>query len=133
MSSSASAAPARAPVAAAPRLVVLYVRDVALSRAFYEKLFGPPLEASGDFAMFDAGGLRLAIWNVAKVEPAARHAPGGFELCAPVSEAQVSALHAEWAARGVVIAQAPTRLDFGFNFLALDPDGHRLRVFHPAD
>jgi predicted enzyme related to lactoylglutathione lyase len=30
------------------------------------------------------------------------------------------------------VAQPPTRMDFGFTFLALDPDGHRLRVFAPA-
>ena len=28
--------------------------------------------------------------------------------------------------------QAPTDLDFGRTFVALDPDGHRLRVFAPA-
>ena len=38
----------------------------------------------------------------------------------------------EWRARGVEIAQPPTRLDFGYAFLGLDPDGNRLRVFAPA-
>jgi catechol 2,3-dioxygenase-like lactoylglutathione lyase family enzyme len=28
--------------------------------------------------------------------------------------------------------QSPTELDFGRTFVALDPDGHRLRVFAPA-
>ena len=27
---------------------------------------------------------------------------------------------------------APTAMDFGFTFVALDPDGHRLRVFAPG-
>jgi hypothetical protein len=31
--------------------------------------------------------------------------------------------------RGLPIAQAPTAMDFGPTFVALDPDGHRLRVF----
>jgi hypothetical protein len=26
----------------------------------------------------------------------------------------------------------PTKMDFGTTFVALDPDGHRLRVFAPA-
>ncbi len=30
------------------------------------------------------------------------------------------------------IAQPPTAMDFGLTFVALDPDGHRLRVFAPA-
>jgi hypothetical protein len=30
------------------------------------------------------------------------------------------------------IAQAPTAMDFGMTFVALDPDGHRLRVFAPV-
>ena len=117
-----------------PNLVVLYVADVARSRAFYEPLFGAPLEATENFAMFDMGaGLRLATWNVAMVEPRARLAPGGCELCAAVSEPEVVALHAAFAARGVAIAQAPTRMDFGLTFVALDPDGCRLRVFCPSE
>ena len=116
-----------------PALVLLYVADVARSRAFYEPLFGAPLEATDNFAMLKMGsGFRLALWNVAKVEPRATLAPGGGELCAAVEEAEVQPLHDAWAARGVTIAQAPTQMDFGFTFVALDPDGHRLRVFHPA-
>jgi predicted enzyme related to lactoylglutathione lyase len=117
-----------------PRLIVLYVRDVAASRAFYEPIFGAPLEATADFAMFETGaGLRLAVWAVETVAPAARLAPGGCEICAPMAEADVLRLHRDWSARGVAIAQEPTRLDFGLSVLALDPDGHRLRLFHPAD
>ena len=46
--------------------------------------------------------------------------------------AAVQQLHADWDAKGLRIAQAPTDLDFGHTFVALDPDGHRLRVFAPA-
>ena len=34
-------------------------------------------------------------------------------------------------AAGVPIAQAPVALDFGYTFVGLDPDGHRLRMFVP--
>jgi predicted enzyme related to lactoylglutathione lyase len=44
----------------------------------------------------------------------------------------VEALHADWQGLGVPIAQPPATLDFGRSFVALDPDGHRLRVFKPA-
>jgi predicted enzyme related to lactoylglutathione lyase len=33
---------------------------------------------------------------------------------------------------GVAIAQKPVEMDFGYTFTALDPDGHRLRVFAPG-
>jgi hypothetical protein len=39
---------------------------------------------------------------------------------------------ARWQALGARIAQAPTKMDFGFTGVALDPDGRRLRAFAPA-
>ena len=39
---------------------------------------------------------------------------------------------ARWRALGARVAQPPTRMDFGFAGVALDPDGHRLRAFAPA-
>jgi hypothetical protein len=33
---------------------------------------------------------------------------------------------------GLRIIQEPVKMDFGFTFTAADPDGHRLRVFAPA-
>ena len=53
---------------------------------------------------------------------------GGFEIV----RADVDAQHVDWRKRGLPIAQAPTTMDFGRTFVALDPDGHRLRVFAPA-
>ncbi len=62
--------------------------------------------------------------------PAHGRAGGGGELAFPVADrAAVLALHADWAGRGLPILQAPADLDFGYTFVALDPDGHRLRVF----
>ena len=77
-------------------------------------------------------GVMLGLWSRRTVEPAATPAGGG-ELGFPVGDdAAVDALHADWARRGMTIAQAPTKLDFGRTFVALDPDGHRLRVFAPS-
>ena len=47
-------------------------------------------------------------------------------------EAALEAAHARWSAQGVAIAQKPTRMDFGYTFVGLDPDGHRIRAFAPA-
>ena len=48
------------------------------------------------------------------------------------SHAAVAPLRMSRIDRGVKIAQAPTRMDFGYTFLGLDPDGHRVRVFAPG-
>ena len=43
--------------------------------------------------------------------------------------ATVDTIHARWAKHKTTIAQQPTTMDFGYAFTAVDPDGHRLRVF----
>lgn len=113
---------------------ILYVRDVAASVAFYAPLIGAPVEASPGFAMFAfPSGARLGLWKSAGVAPTPNAAPGASEIALMVAPADVDALHAEWSGRGIAVAQPPTDMDFGRTFLALDPDGHRLRVFAPGD
>ncbi len=113
---------------------ILYVRDLEASVAFYAAIVGDPVERSPGFAMFvfDSGA-RLGLWTADAVAPKPEGGPGACELSAATSRAMVDALHAQWAARGVAIAQAPTQMDFGYTFAARDPDGHRLRVFAPGD
>ena len=41
-------------------------------------------------------------------------------------------VHAEWTARGIVVAEPLSDQEFGRSFVALDPDGTRLRVLRPA-
>ena len=114
--------------------IILYVEDVAASQAFYARTLGrPAIESSPAFAMIPAApGVMLGLWRRDEVRPDAR-APGGGEIAfALENDAGVDAAHTEWRDRGVKIAQTPTRMDFGYTFLALDPDGHRLRVFAPG-
>ncbi len=113
--------------------VLLHVDSPAASAAFYADLLGrPPVEASPTFAMFKAGdGLMLGLWSRHTVEPAATM-PGGSEIAFTVAdETAVRDLHADWSARGLILLQPPTTMDFGHTFVARDPDGHRLRVFAP--
>jgi catechol 2,3-dioxygenase-like lactoylglutathione lyase family enzyme len=81
-------------------------------------------------------GVRLGLWSRATVEPAATTPAGGGgggELAFTVPDPEaVRRTHAEWAWRGLTIAQPPSEMDFGHTFVALDPDGHRLRVYAPA-
>jgi predicted enzyme related to lactoylglutathione lyase len=118
-----------------PNFVILYVKDPSASAAFYADLLGrAPAEASPTFAMFAlSSGVMLGLWSRDNVAPAVTAPPGGWELAIAMPDADaVRAAHADWSRRKLKIAQAPTAMDFGFTFVALDPDGHRLRVFAPA-
>ena len=118
-----------------PNLVILYVDSPPASAAFYSDLLGlRPVESSPTFAMFAmAFGATLGLWARRAVQPAATITGGGGELAFSVSDAgAVRALHTEWKKRGLKIEQAPVEMEFGHTFVALDPDGHRLRVFAPT-
>ena len=118
-----------------PNFLILYVDSPPVSAAFYTSLLGrPPVEASPTFAMFAlASGVMLGLWSRHTVEPAAQASGCGGELAFAVEDAAaVNAMHDQWSERKLPIAQAPTSMDFGYTFVALDPDGHRLRVFTPA-
>ncbi len=117
-----------------PNFVLLYVKSPTESVAFYADLLGKPAaEAAPTFAMFALdSGTMLGLWAAHTVQPAA-NAVGGAEIAFAVDGVDaVNAMHAAWSAKGLKIAQAPTGMDFGFTFVALDPDGHRLRVFAPG-
>jgi len=113
-------------------LVILYVDNPTASATFYADLLGQaPTEQSPTFAMFPLpSGIGLGLWSRHTVAPAAAVAGGGTEIA--FMAVDVDAIHADWSAKGISIVQPPTELDFGRAFVALDPDGHRLRVFAPA-
>jgi catechol 2,3-dioxygenase-like lactoylglutathione lyase family enzyme len=115
--------------------VLLYVADPVASAAFYEGLLGkPPIDVAPTFAMLPLNDqVRLGLWLRGDVAPSATAAPGGNEIAFTVADAgAVHATYSAWRERGLQIAQEPTAMDFGHTFVALDPDGHRLRVFAPS-
>jgi catechol 2,3-dioxygenase-like lactoylglutathione lyase family enzyme len=116
--------------------LLLYVDDPAPSAALYADLLGAPIvEQSATFAMLPLrDGVMLGLWSHHSVEPKSAVAPGAGEVAFAVGDAaEVEAMHADWKRRGLKIAQMPTRMDFGMTFVAVDPDGHRLRVFAPVE
>jgi len=118
-----------------PDFILLYVKNPVESAAFYTALLGrPPVEASPGFALFVLdSGLKLGLWSVQAVAPAASLTGGGAELVFPVPDlAALQARLQAWQALGVPVAQPITAMDFGHTFTALDPDGHRLRVYLPG-
>lgn len=117
-----------------PTYTLLYVDNPEASARFYAALLGrAPVEAQPTFVLFVfESGVRLGLWSRHTVEPAASATGGGTEVAVTVADnAALEATHAAWVENGVPILQPPTDMDFGRTFVALDPDGHRLRVFRP--
>lgn len=115
-----------------PAFVILYVDAPERSARFYAELLGRPvLQSSPTFAMLPLGpGLALGLWSRHTVEPRGDGAGATGEIA--FTDPDVDAVHADWARRGLPILQPPTDMDFGRAFTAVDPDGHRLRVFTPS-
>ena len=121
-----------APKLGDPNFFILYVKDAAVSAAFYSKLLGKqPAMSSPMFAAFALeSGVMFGLWSISDIKPAADGAGSTSEVCLPVADSSaVEATHDDWKKRGLKIVQQPTELGFGPTFVALDPDGHRLRVF----
>lgn len=114
--------------------LLLHVADhVASAKLFHELLAIPILEQKPDIAILPLReGVMLGLWSKETVEPQSTGQSGASEIAFTVADAAtVTATHADWKARGLTIAQPPTRMSFGTTFVAVDPDGHRLRVFAP--
>jgi predicted enzyme related to lactoylglutathione lyase len=115
--------------------LLLHVEDDAASAAFYTALLNIPIiEQRPGFAMLPLrDGVMLGLWSRETVEPKSSGQTGASEVAFTAADANaVETTHADWKRRGVRILQAPTEMSFGITFVALDPDGHRLRVFAPA-
>ncbi|RKP55690.1 VOC family protein [Pararobbsia silviterrae] len=118
-----------------PTLIILYVDSPAASARFYGDLLAKtPVESSPTFVAFRLdSGVMLGLWSKHTVEPAAQAAGGGAEIAFEVpGYGAVDTVFDDWSRRGLAILQRPTDMDFGRTFVALDPDGHRLRAFAMA-
>ncbi|HPI63323.1 MAG TPA: VOC family protein [Alphaproteobacteria bacterium] len=118
-----------------PNMIILYVTNPTASATFYQNLLGyAPIEASPTFVMFALkSGFMLGLWAKHTVEPVPTSANGASELVFAIENHQaVDQVSKEWKKRGLKIIQSPTTMDFGYTFVAVDLDGHRLRVFSPV-
>lgn len=116
-------------------LVVLYVDDPQTSSTFYQTLLECPVaQSSPKFVLLPLGnGAMLGLWQRDAVEPPSASEAGSSEISWAAADAEaVRATFETWTTRGVRIAQPPTAMPFGHTFVALDPDGHRLRVLATA-
>lgn len=109
--------------------VLLFVTNPQKSSLFYQQIFEiQPIEESSTFVMFALkNGVMLGLWSKYTAEPRVEALPGALEICFPTDD--VDALYEIWGKKHVTIAQKPTDMDFGRTFVALDPDGHRIRIY----
>lgn len=118
-------------------MILLYVADPAKSSNFYSELLGKsPTTSTANFAQFSLGnGFSLGLYARAKVEPPAEDVGISGELSFTVLDLDaLKKTHASWIGKGIRMIQAPKRMYYGAScFIALDPDGHRLRVNTPDE
>lgn len=114
-----------------PNSVIFYVKDVEASIEFYRGILNAePIATFHGFAVFALGdAMTLGLQAADLIDPKAEPYTGGTELSfSDASRQAVDELHGQWLAKGIPMALEPTELDFGYTFVAMDPDGHRLRV-----
>ncbi len=123
-------APAR-PLRLKAAVPVLYVRDVAASAHFYRDQLGFQIDFLHGLPAFygavsrDGAGLHLKFVHEAVFGPGRVEEEGLIMAFVPVDN--LRALFAEYQARRVPIAQAPTKQAWGgTDFHVLDPDGNRI-------
>ncbi|MDO6708343.1 VOC family protein [Photobacterium sp. 1_MG-2023] len=119
-----------------PNLLLFYVKSPETSAQFYQTLFDcKPSAVLPTYAAFDfENGLSLGLWS----EEARNFVSGGnghrSELSLMVPEDnEVIRLYEQWQQLNVTIEQPLHEAVFGLTFVALDPDGHRIRVCTPDD
>jgi predicted lactoylglutathione lyase len=117
-------------------LITLGVADVAVSRAFYERLgwrVGLDVEET---VFFQIGGSILTLWGRGKLEQDSgvtdRGGWGGVTLAQNVrSRGEVDRVIEEARAAGARIAREPAETFYGgYAGVFVDPDGHPWEVAH---
>ncbi|MFU2059870.1 VOC family protein [Avibacterium volantium] len=114
-----------------PNSIILYVDNVDISTEFYKSILGEgPIEAYPGFSVFSLkDGFILGLQTKHDIEPKPQLSFGGFELClSDISKDEVNNIYRDFQARNIPMALPPTELEFGYTFVALDPDGHRIRL-----
>ncbi|HEV7318096.1 MAG TPA: VOC family protein [Ensifer sp.] len=117
-----------------PNLILLYVEDPIASAGFYTGLIGrEPVAAFPSYVAFELeNGLTFSLWSTQAKDFVSSGTGHRSEIAFLVKDdKEVERLYAEWQGRGIRIEQELKTAVFGRTFVALDPDGHRLRVCRP--
>ncbi|MEO8400960.1 MAG: VOC family protein [Gammaproteobacteria bacterium] len=117
-----------------PNLLLFYVKNPLESALFYEKIFGiKPVAAFPTYAAFTfENGFTFGLWSTQATNFVSGGAGHRSELSFMVKNQQiVRQLYTQWCELNVTIEQDLHEAVFGLTFVALDPDGHRIRVCMP--
>jgi uncharacterized glyoxalase superfamily protein PhnB len=103
------------------------------SAKFYEKLLGRPALGFPTYQCFELdGGLTLGLWSTEAKNFVSSGEGHRSEMAFQVNtKDEVRELYRAWQDAGVVIEQDLEEAVFGLTFVALGPDGHRIRVNLP--
>ncbi|MEO8529974.1 MAG: VOC family protein [Deltaproteobacteria bacterium] len=117
-----------------PNLILLYVDDPTKSAAFYAGLFETkPASVFPTYAAFRFdNGLHLGLWSTSAKNFLSGGSGRRSEIAFMVPDADsVRGLHDRWTSAAVPIEQPLHTAVFGLTFVAIDLDGHRIRVCVP--
>lgn len=116
-----------------PNFILLYVDNPLKSAEFYRDLLElQPDELHPTFASFSLkSGVMLGLWSKHTAQPIPLAISGSEgEIAFSVKNKEtVDETYGKFIQKGARVAQKPTIMDFGYTFVVLDPDDHRLRVF----
>ncbi|MFO1108973.1 MAG: VOC family protein [Bradyrhizobium sp.] len=113
---------------------VIFVRDMAAMRRFYEGVLGLPLvrELSPGWIEYRIGGNTLALARPGRTagDVPTPQGSASLQLAFKVSPPEVDACAAELVRHGVALVEPPTNQSFGHRTLFFrDPDGNLLEVY----
>lgn len=117
-----------------PNLLIFYVKNPAESAIFYQTILDKkPVAAYPTYVAFTFdNGLSLGLWSTKAPNFLSDGSGNRSELAFMIdNEDKVLDLFNKWKSLGVIIEQEPIKAVFGLTFVALDPDGHRIRVCMP--
>ena len=117
-----------------PNLLIFYVKNPLESAVFYEKIFEKkPVAAFPTYVAFSfENGFNFALWSTIAKDFVSSGSGNLAEMVFMVTdETEVRRIRKLWGDLGVTIEQELFDAVFGLNFVALDPDGHRIRVSIP--
>jgi len=117
-----------------PNLIIFYVENPQESAKFYEKIFEKkPVDFYLSWVTFTFdNGLYFGLWSTKAKNFVSDGNGNRSELSFMITgEQPVRDLYNKWKSLGVVIEQDLHEAVFGLTFVALDPDGHRIRVCMP--
>lgn len=117
-----------------PNLLLFYVKNPLESALFYEKIFSTkPIASFPTYVAFSfENGFTFSLWSTQAKDFVSEGAGHRAELSFMVeNEQRVRELRNQWGEFGVTIEQDLQEAVFGLTFVALDPDGHRIRVCMP--